>query len=456
EGIAGAHIHFGVFEDKNKDGNFEDNVPDGATDPFGWQSKEPDPWPAFVFDYGGQRRTGNVSYYLWTKKLDNLDATLTSNGGVFNTERYEFDFPEGSVLENIKLSIQSSPIVKALGHLRSIGSSIVVNAFDAFGNAVTNFTKPFKITIDFSTIDLSSYDTDTIFIYSSTDGVNWIKAQTAIDLSTKTATAQFDHLTSFALMAGRLDTIPPTTTIVLDGEEGQENWFRSNVSVSLIASDSGGLGVDYTLYKKEGGDWATYSDPLVFTDKGHHKIEYYSVDKDENIEGVKSVEFDIDKTPPEAKILVDQDKQDLVVNGVDQNQTTVERLKNKAKKKKDDAIYAISDLAGNILTLNVWDRDKDKKDSFGIYSMQYNEDASIIQPDNNYNVSYKGIKDKLSVSEQEFAIKKEVKIRIKYDNKKNQSTIVAKQAGKEKIKEIKDGLVLLQITTEKGTLEYSY
>lgn len=450
-----AHIHFGVFEDKNKDGDFEDNVPDGVTDPFGWQSTEPDPWENYSFKIGDENKTGNKSYYLWTKQIDNLDATLTSNGGIFNTERYELNFPHDSVFENIKLIIQSSPIVKALDDLRSIGSTLVVNAFDALGNAVTNFTKPFTITIDFSSIDLSSYNTDTIFIYSSTDGVNWIKAQTAVDLSTGIATAQFDHLSHFALMAERSDTTAATSTAVLDGGEGQENWFRSDVKVSLNAKDDN-LGVDYTLYKIEGGDWQTYKDVLIFTAEGHYKIEFYSVDKDENIEDVKSVEFDIDKTSPEAKIFIDQDQRDLVVNGIDQNQTTVEKLDNTETKEKYDATYIIKDLAGNALMLDVRDRDKDKKDSFRIYSTQYNEEIPIIQPNNSYHVSYRGKKDKRNVGEQKFRIEKEIKIKIKYSIKKNQSKIFTKEAGEEKAKEIRDGLVLLQLTTENGTIKYSY
>jgi len=80
-GEAGAHIHFMVVQDKNNDGSFDDNIPDGITDPFGWQSKEEDPWPNFSFSYLGQQRTGNKSFYLWTKKLSNLDTTLSSNGG---------------------------------------------------------------------------------------------------------------------------------------------------------------------------------------------------------------------------------------------------------------------------------------------------------------------------------------------------------------------------------------
>lgn len=104
-------------------------------------------------------------------------------------------------------------------------------------------------------------------------------------------------------MAERADTIAPTTTAILDGQQGEQNWFRGDVVVNLNAQDNeNGLGVDYTLYKIEGEDWEQYSTPLLFADEGHHKIEFYSVDNDENIEQIKSVEFDIDKTKPEVEI----------------------------------------------------------------------------------------------------------------------------------------------------------
>ena len=304
----GAHIHFGVFEDKNKDGNFEDNVPDGATDPFGWQSKEKDPWETYTFFYNGKNRTGNRSYYLWKKKIDKLDATLTSNGGVFNTGRYKVDFPRDATNQNLTLNLQSSPIVAVtVNNLRSIGSTVVITASDILGNVVTTFKNLFTLTVDFSFFDLSKYNTNTLSLYSSSNGIDWTKEPTIIDLVNKKATAQVDHLTHFALMAERKDTIPPTTNATLSGEQGQPNWFKSDAVVTLTAEDNtDGLGVDYTLYRIENGenttDWETYTIPPTFTTEGNHKIEFYSVDKDENVESVKSIEFDIDKTPPEVKI----------------------------------------------------------------------------------------------------------------------------------------------------------
>ena len=41
---------------------------------------------------------------------------------------------------------------------------------------------------------------------------------------------------------------------------------------------------------------------MNFTNEGHYKIAFFSVDNDENFEETKTVQFDIDKTIPEATI----------------------------------------------------------------------------------------------------------------------------------------------------------
>lgn len=298
-GDAGAHIHFGVFQDKNKDGNFDDNIPDGVTDPFGWQSKEVDPWENYSFFYNGKNRTGNKSFYLWKKKLDNLDATLTSNGGVFQTERFKLNFPQNATNKNLNLNLTSEPVIKISNSLQSLGSTLLATAKDSLGNLINTFQSFFTLTIDFSKVDTSKIKQDTISIYSSQDGVSWAKENTLVDSNTKTASAQLNHFTHFALMAERLDTEPPSTNVLLIGDKGQEDWYRSDVNVTLDPTDNpGGLGIDYTMIKIDGADWEIYTDPIIISSEGHHKIQFYSADLDENMEDFKSAEFDIDKTPP--------------------------------------------------------------------------------------------------------------------------------------------------------------
>lgn len=530
----GAHIHFGVFQDKNHDGNFEDNVPDGVTDPFGWQSTDPDPWENYSFMYAGQQRTGNKSYYLWKNKLDSLDTTLTSNGGTFSTGKYTMGFPQNSVTQNISIKILSEPITKISNLISSIGTTILATAKDSLGNPITQFLNPFTLTVDFAQSDLSNINPTSLSIFSSIDGINWIKENTTLDLINKKATSSINHFTHFALFGEKLDIIAPTTTAVLLGTQGETNWFRSDVQVSLSASDSGGLGVDYTVYKINDGDWQQYAAPFSFTNGGHYKVDYYSVDKGGNIEDVKFFEFDIDKTPPvlnssttsegnpyagawtnkdvlvsfscednqsgvlsltqpvlvsteeknqkvtgecadkagnkttteitginidktnpEAEIKYNIDTQDLEITGKDIS--TVDVTKSSLSKNTEQ-ILLVDKVGYSLKIIAEKKRKAEKKETeidFVIKEIKYNDTPSLKLEKNQLSIQDEKEHFKKDL-EQSFSIKGELKIKMEYDSKKNETRIITKVKGEEKVKEKLSGIRILKLTTEKGTLKYSY
>ncbi len=455
-GEAGAHIHFMVVQDKNDDGNFDDNIPDGLVDPFGWQSEKPDPWENYEFFYNGENRIGNKSYYLWNNQIDNLNANLTANGGVFNSGRNSVTFPAGATNQNLLLEILSSPMQKLSDLISSIGSSVQIIAKDSSGNPVTNFNQPFTVEISFADFDLSRFLTDTLSIYSSSDGINWIKEDTNVDLQSQNATTEVDHLTYFALMAERADTQAATTTATLAGEEGEQGWFRSDVSVSLEAVDNeGGLGVDYVLYKKDDGDWQEYIAPIQFSDEGEHNIEFYSVDNDENIEESKAVTFNIDKTSPEAEIKYNPDNLDLEIIGIDSSGSAVVNLSDLPKNKKS---IKITDQAGNLLEIIGKDKEKGRSVNVTIESLQYNQEPLINVDSTKLLVSYSldSKTSDLKQLEQKYEVKNELKIKLTYSSKTGRTTVITKVKDQEKVKEELPGIRILKLRSERGTLKYSY
>lgn len=306
-GEAGAHIHFMVIQDKNKDGNFEDNIPDGLTDPFGWQSSEADPWETYAFTYNNINYTGNKSYYLWKKKLDGLNANLPANGGVFSAGKTTVAFPQDETRGDLNLQIQAESSSSFSDSIVSLGSTISVVAKDAFGNLVTFFTKPMIVTIDFTQADLTRFKIGTISIYSSSDKIHWVKEDSFTDYLHNTSTATINHLSYFAVMGELLDTIAPVTTAEIEGTRGEEAWYRSDVAISLKADDNdGGLGVEYTAYRVNDEDWQPYAKTLHFTDEGDYTLKYYSADKEGNIETIKTLSFNIDKTLPSVSANIDR------------------------------------------------------------------------------------------------------------------------------------------------------
>lgn len=294
----GAHIHFGVYQDKNNDKNFDDNVLDGLTDPYGWQSKTDDPWEKYSFNYLETQRTGNKSEYLWKNSLEEKIETLNLNAATFTIGKFNLSFSPASVNSNVKLKLSPEPIYFSKT-LSSIGTVFSAKAEDLLGNEITQFLKSFILTVNFSSDDLSKIIPESLSIYSSQDGNNWTKETTTLDLINKIASINISHFTYFALMGQRKDITAPTTNAGFLGDKGSDNWYRSNVELSLNAQDNdGGLGVKYTAYRNPDGNWRKYESPLVFTAEGNHKIEFYSEDNDGNVEGIRTVEFQIDKTEP--------------------------------------------------------------------------------------------------------------------------------------------------------------
>ncbi|VVB85629.1 Periplasmic copper-binding protein (NosD) [uncultured archaeon] len=95
------------------------------------------------------------------------------------------------------------------------------------------------------------------------------------------------------------DLIEPTTLIGLSGTLGDNNWYTSDVQVTLTATDNeGGSGVAKTEYTINGGSWIQYSVPFTISNEGTTTIQYKSTDVAGNVETVKTQDVKIDKTTP--------------------------------------------------------------------------------------------------------------------------------------------------------------
>jgi len=102
----------------------------------------------------------------------------------------------------------------------------------------------------------------------------------------------------------------PVTTISFDPPEpdGNHDWYISNVTVILNATDEDG--VNATYYRIDSGEWDTYDAPFIIYKEGKNiLIEFYSVDNLDNYEAIKSETIKIDKTPPEIIINISKIKE---------------------------------------------------------------------------------------------------------------------------------------------------
>jgi len=94
------------------------------------------------------------------------------------------------------------------------------------------------------------------------------------------------------------DTTPPTTSITLAGTAGSNGWYKSSVTVTLTAADGHGTGVNSIKYRVDGGTLKTYSSPFSVSGDKVHTVEYYSTDRNNNVELTKSTAVKIDVTKP--------------------------------------------------------------------------------------------------------------------------------------------------------------
>ena len=447
-----AHIHFMVIQDKNGDGNFGDNIPDGITDPFGWQSLEPDPWEHYQFNYLGAERIGNKSYYLWQHPIPNLDENLTSNQKYFEFENAKLEFPANSVVEPTQLHLLKAAWFKISDTVDSVSSSLRITANNLFGTPVTSFLQPFTLTFDFSDVDLSRFNPDTLKIYSSEDGNSWQPEDTLLELQTQTASAQINHLTHFTLAGELWDTAPPVTTITANINPITDNTFAQPITLSLIATDqpaSNSAGIDYTLYKLADGDWQQYTQPIEFADDGDYSIQYYSVDLGEHSEDIQTYNFTINSSlafTPELILAIDPDtlQPQLIASPSGQINTTP----------TDSGLEIIANNGSRTLTATAKARQFGHSSSFSFLTLTYNDDP-LLTPDFNKLDSYHllGREGAIRTFTQVLRLDRQV-VFLGYSNRSNKTLILSFKHFWHFQHQIYSGLYTLQLATNQGKLKY--
>lgn len=94
------------------------------------------------------------------------------------------------------------------------------------------------------------------------------------------------------------DTTPPTTIIAFSGALGNNDWYISDVQVTLSVTDNiGGSGVAKTEYSFDDTNWNTYIAPFIINE-GITTVYYNSIDEAGNVELKKNQTIKIDRTVP--------------------------------------------------------------------------------------------------------------------------------------------------------------
>ncbi len=100
----------------------------------------------------------------------------------------------------------------------------------------------------------------------------------------------------------RVDAIPPATAYLIEGDQGENGWFTSPLSVTLVPSDNGS-GVAATHYQINNGPWQNGTQ-FQLTADGYYTLLFYSVDAAANVETAFPVQVKIDSAAPSAPTAV--------------------------------------------------------------------------------------------------------------------------------------------------------
>ncbi|MCY2954352.1 MAG: PKD domain-containing protein [Planctomycetota bacterium] len=90
-------------------------------------------------------------------------------------------------------------------------------------------------------------------------------------------------------MTSTVDPFPPHTEAILSGEQDSSGSYLSEVTVALVAEDTGGSGISRVQYAVGGGPWLDYSSSFVISAAGLTKISFRSTDSSGNAELTRSI-----------------------------------------------------------------------------------------------------------------------------------------------------------------------
>jgi len=296
----GPHIHFSVYKDANGNGNFDDDIPYGVTDPLGWEGDSDDPWALWT----DGKRYGSTSVALFLARRPVDKVAIPTSGGTLTTDKVTISVPAGASLEPFLLNFLFGPAGSFSQSILGVGPSFFLTALGSFNQEIQELREPATIEYNYSALDVTNIVEATLKMYwfNQVTG-SWEALPSVVDTGSKLIRAVTTHFSQFAVMGQARDLIPPETELIITGENGEDHWYRSDVRVSLESRDNeGGVGVHATLYSLNGNDWFEYTQPLEFTEEGSYTISYESYDNADNKEERKSFEFHIDKTPPRVEV----------------------------------------------------------------------------------------------------------------------------------------------------------
>jgi pimeloyl-ACP methyl ester carboxylesterase len=242
------------------------------------------------------------------------------------------------------------------------------------------------------------------------------------------------------------DITPPITTLVATGTAGMNGWYTSDVALVFNAIDTES-GVAETFLSLDGAATSTATTTTISTD-GIHTLAYYSIDNAGNQEIATTTIIKIDKTFPEARIMISTSTKDLSITGLDtMSSTTVSKTATSTE---------ITDEAGNVTKLVFQRTYSGKVLTYArLLSIQYGVSSPITLP-TSFLYVWNPFTNPTTLISQTITVDKTYLIQALYNKPKNKTTIIVLKKNTPTQREMLSGLVPIALTTSQGAMEYSW
>jgi len=112
-----------------------------------------------------------------------------------------------------------------------------------------------------------------------------------------------------------VDATPPATALSVDGARYDADglvYITKDSGIVLTPADpvnaGTASGVLLTKYRLDGGSWRVCAGSFTLTAEGRHTLEYYSLDRVQNAEALKTAALAVDNTPPATAVSLGEPK----------------------------------------------------------------------------------------------------------------------------------------------------
>jgi hypothetical protein len=161
-----------------------------------------------------------------------------------------------------------------------------------------------------------------------------------------------------------------------------------------------------------------------------------------------SIQYLLDRTPPEAELFFDIQSEDIAVRGVDNLSSVEISIIEENTKNKSIRTYTLTDDAGNMTELTVEIQHAGKEIRTEITSLEYNN-RPVPFPENRLKIEYlieEGQVKKLN----QFLLMGDIQVHLIYHRNEDSTEIIMSNT-----KETKQGAFIVILQTQKGTLQYT-